>query len=120
MYMFNLPHILIKSTSIALMSVVLLITGCSLIWQEDKDNIGNRSVSKNAKMIKLPDELSASIYQILNRETPDSAYAKQPHTMGDVISGKIICDNEFIDGAANATEQKCRIVIDTTDRGVGG
>ena len=71
-------------------------------------------------MIKLPDELSATLYRKLNRETPENAIAKQPHTMGDTISGKIICDNEFVDGAPNATEQTCRVIVDTTNRGAGG
>ena len=119
--MFNLRSIPMKPKSIYLLiSVMLLAAGCALIGEKGKKKPSYRSVYNNMKMIKLSDELSSAVYQVLERETPENALAKQPHTMGDVISGKIICDNEFIDGYANTTEQKCRIIIDTTDRGVGG
>ena len=122
--MFNLHCISIKPKAVCLsISVILLTTltsGCALFCQEDKDDMRYRSAASNMMMIKLPSEISTTIYQTLNRETPENAIAKQPHTMGDTISGKIICDNEFVDGAPNATEQTCRVIVDTTNRGVGG
>ena len=119
--MFNLHNVSIKLKSVYLcISVVLLASGCALFDDDDDDKVGYRSVYDNFKIIRLSDELSAEVYKVLNSETPNNAFAKQPHTMGDMISGKLICDNEFVDGSSNATEQRCRIFIDVTDRGAGG
>jgi hypothetical protein len=104
-----------------LMSVVLLVTGCVLTDEKESEApcIGGISNS-STKAIELSNGLSSTLYHILDGEAPENAFAKQPHTMGEIISGKIICDNEFVDGNTDTTEQQCRIIIDTTDRGVGG
>ena len=112
-----------KLKNIYLILVALLITliaGCSLVSEEKENNLGYRSLLENTKTIRLSDEVSTAVYQALNHETPGNAIARQPHTMGDVISGTIVCDNEFVNATAKITEQKCRIIVDITDRGEGG
>ena len=111
----------LKNIYLVLIALIInLIAGCSLVWKEKQDDLGYRSLSKSTKTIRLTDEVSTAVYQTLNRKTPKNAIARQPHTMGDVISGRIVCDNEFVDPSAEMTEQKCRIIVDITDRGEGG
>jgi hypothetical protein len=115
-----------KTKNIYVLISVLLVTGCVLTEKREREapNIGSvyniSTTNSSTKIIKLSDELSSTVYRVLEREVPENALAKQPHTMGDIISGNIICENEYVDGMVSTTKQKCRITVDITDRGTGG
>lgn len=78
--------------------------------------------ASNTVRVQLSDGVSNSIYSLLDRSINQNAQERQPHTMGEFIEGKIVCESllPIEDLGEQAGTVRCETVLDNSDRGIGG